>query len=226
MPGHFTFFADKIENQIAYFSEQEAKHATLVLRYSVGDNIEFSNGSGEYGFGKILEANKKGMIASVEKCETFEKNGFTLAVGILKSSERMEWLVEKCTEIGVGKLIFFKSQNGERGRINIDKLRKTAISALKQSHGGWLPEIIETTFEKALENPSGQKYLAYCDEQMATNIPIKFQSDAMVFIGPEGDFTQSEVALSKSFNVQTIGLGKKILRTETAAVVCASWSIT
>ncbi len=225
MPGHFTFFAEKIENQHAYFSEQEAKHATLVLRYAVGDSIEFTNGLGEYGAGKIVEANKKGMIAQVETVETHEKNGFTLAVGILKSSERMEWLVEKCTEIGVGRLIFFKSQNGERGKINLEKLRKTAIAALKQSHGAWLPEIVETTFEKALENPTGQKYLAFCDEQMTSEIPIKFESDAIVFIGPEGDFTQNEVALSKTFQVQTIGLGKKILRTETAAVVCASWSI-
>jgi len=226
MPGHFTFFADKIENQIAYFSEQDAKHATLVLRFSVGDKIEFTNGMGEYGFGKILEANKKGMIASLEKCETHEKNEFTLAIGILKSSERMEWLVEKCTEIGVGKLIFFKSQNGERGRINTDKLKKIAIAALKQSHGAWLPEIIETTFENALQISKGQRYLAYCDEHMATKIPLPFESDATVFIGPEGDFTQGEVELSKSYNVQTIGLGRKILRTETAAVVCASWSIT
>ncbi len=225
MPGHFTFFSEKVEGNIAYFSEQEAKHATLVLRYSINDSIEFSDGKGSYYFGKILMANKKGMMASVDRFETQDANQFTLAIGILKSSDRMEWLVEKCTEIGVGRLVFFRSTNSERAKINLEKLTKTAIAALKQSHGFWLPTIEETTFEKALEMNGSKKFLAYCDEKQVSNKPFKFDSQSIVFIGPEGDFTMAEVELSRKFDVETIGLGKKILRTETAALVCASWSI-
>jgi len=225
MPGHFTFFAEKIEGRIAFFSEQEAKHALLVLRYSVGDEIEFSAGDGHYYSGIITEATKRGMLAQIDHTEQIKPSQFTLAVGILKSSDRMEWLVEKCTEIGVGKLVFFKSQNSERAKINLDKLRKTAISAMKQSHGAWLPIIEETTFEKALEIPAKQKFLAYCDQSMVSKKPFNFDAETIVFIGPEGDFSKNEVELSKSKNVQTIGLGDKILRTETAALVCASWSI-
>lgn len=225
MPGHFTFFAEKIEGNFAFFTEQEAKHATLVLRYSVGDKIEFSDGVGNYYSGEIIEANKRGMKAQIEQTEFIQPSQFTLAVGILKSSDRMEWLVEKCTEIGVGRLVFFRSQNSERAKINLDKLRKTAISAMKQSHGAWLPIIEETTFEKALEISSKQKFLAYCDTKMVSKKPFKFDSETVVYIGPEGDFSKSEVELSQIKQVQTIGLGEKILRTETAALVCASWSI-
>lgn len=225
MPGHFTFFAEKIEGNFAFFTEQEAKHATLVLRYTVGDKIEFSDGFGSYCFGEIIEANKHGMKAQIEKIEFIQPSQFTLAVGILKSSDRMEWLVEKCTEIGVGRLVFFRSQNSERTKINLDKLRKTAVSAMKQSHGAWLPIIEETSFEKALEIPSKQKFLAYCDTNMVSKKPFKFESETVVYIGPEGDFSKSEVELSQIKQVQTIGLGEKILRTETAALVCASWSI-
>ncbi len=225
MPGHFTFYAEKVEEEKAYFSEQEAKHAILVLRYAVNDPIEFSDGKGNYYRGVILEANKKGMIASIGTCEVKDASEFILAVGILKSSDRMEWLVEKCTEIGVAKIVFFRSSNSERSKINLDKLTKTAIAALKQSHGAWLPMIEETTFEKALELPAARKFLAYCDEAQVSDKPFKFEANTMVFIGPEGDFTLAEVELSRKYQVETIGLGKKILRTETAALVCASWSI-
>lgn len=225
MPGHFTFFAETVTGNVATFSEQESKHAILVLRYSVGDSIEFTDGAGKYYHGKICEAQKRGMIAEIQSEFFVEPNTFTIAIGILKSSDRMEWIVEKCTEIGIGKIVFFKSQNSERAKINIDKLRKTAIAALKQSHGSWLPKIEESTFELAIKIEAGQKYLAFCDEAMISNKPIPFEKNSVVFIGPEGDFSHIEVEQAKENGVKIIGLGKQILRSETAALVCASWSI-
>jgi 16S rRNA (uracil1498-N3)-methyltransferase len=171
--------------------------------------------------GKVEDA----MVAEIENVVSSDQNSFTMAIGILKSSDRMEWIVEKCTEIGVGKLIFFKSQNSERTKVNIDKLRKTAIAALKQSHGSWLPVIEESTFEKVIQLNSEHKYLAFCDEAMISNKPIPFEKDSIVFIGPEGDFTLSEVEQAIENGIKVIGLGKQILRSETAALVCASWSI-
>jgi 16S rRNA (uracil1498-N3)-methyltransferase len=225
MPGHFTFFADSVKGNLATFSEQESKHAILVLRYSVGDSIEFTDGAGKYYHGKIVDALKRGMSAEIQSEVSVEPNTFTLGIGILKSSDRMEWIVEKCTEIGVGKIVFFKSQNSERAKINLEKLKKTAIAALKQSHGSWLPKIEESTFDLAIKMEVDQKYLAFCDEAMISNKPIPFEKNSAVFIGPEGDFTQAEVDYAKEHGVKVIGLGKQILRSETAALVCASWSI-
>ncbi len=225
MPGHFTFYSDKIENNVAYFSEQETKHAILVLRYKIGDLIEFTSGDGIYYFGKIVEIQKKSFLASVESFKELPQRNFVLAVGILKSSDRMEWLVEKCSEIGVKQLVFLKSQNGERSKINIEKLKKTAIAAMKQSHSAWLMDIQEDSFENAINRNQENKYIAYCNSDIAQSHPLKFGDDSIVFIGPEGDFSLSEIDLAKSHGFQVIGLGSQILRTETAAIVCASWSL-
>lgn len=225
MPGHFTFFSDIIQNDLAFFSEQETKHAILVLRYQIGDSIEFTTGNGNYYFGKIVEIQKKSFIAKVDSFNQVPQRIFSLAVGILKSSDRMEWLVEKCSEIGVGQLIFLKSQNGERSKINKEKLKKTAIAAMKQSHGAWLIEIQEMNFEIALNTKHENKYIAYCNSDIVQSLPLKFGDDSIVFIGPEGDFTLGEIDLAKSNGFQVIGLGSQILRTETAAIVCASWSL-
>jgi 16S rRNA (uracil1498-N3)-methyltransferase len=225
MPGHFTFYSDKIENNLAYFSEQETKHAILVLRYQIGDSIEFTSGIGIYYFGKIVEIQKKSFIAEIDSFKEIPQRNFVLAVGILKSSDRMEWLVEKCSEIGVKQLVFLKSQNGERSKINIDKLRKTAIAAMKQSHSAWLIDIKELNFETALNIKHQNKFIAYCNSETVQSLPLKFGDDSIVFIGPEGDFSLSEIDLAKSHGFHVIGLGSQILRTETAAIVCASWSL-
>lgn len=225
MPGHFTFYSDKIENNFAYFSEQETKHAILVLRFQLGDSIEFTTGNGIYYTGKIVEIQKKSFLASVDSYKELPQRNFVMAVGILKSSDRMEWLVEKCSEIGVKQLIFLKSQNGERSKINLDKLKKTAVAAMKQSHSAWLMDIQECNFESALDTNQVNKYIAYCNSDIVQSLPLKFGNDSIVFIGPEGDFTLGEIELAKSYGFQVIGLGSQILRTETAAIVCASWSL-
>lgn len=225
MPGHFTFYSEKIENGIAYFSEQETKHAILVLRFQLNDHVEFSDGFGNYYKGQIIEIQKKTFLAEIKSVEQYPQKDFTISVGILKSSDRMEWLVEKCSELGVKKIVFLKSQNGERSKINIEKLRKTAIAAMKQSHGSWLMEIIEMEFSKAIVVPQKNKYIAYCDHDFGISIPIHFLEDSIVFIGPEGDFSKTEIEIAKKNGFQVIGLGSKILRTETAAIVCASWAL-
>jgi 16S rRNA (uracil1498-N3)-methyltransferase len=225
MPGHFTFYSDKIENNIACFSEQETKHAFLVLRLHIGDSIEFTIGNGIYYTGKIVEIQKKSFRASVVSFKELPQGNFVLAVGILKSSDRMEWLVEKCSEIGVKQLVFLKSQNGERSKINLEKLKKTAIAAMKQSHSAWLMDIQEDNFENALHTNQANKYIAYCNSDIAQSLPLQFGDNSIVFIGPEGDFTLGEIDLAKSHGFQVIGLGSQILRTETAAIVCASWSL-
>ena len=225
MPGHFTFYSDKIENNFAYFSEQETKHAILVLRFQLGDSIEFTTGNGIYYTGKIVEIQKKSFLASVDSYKELPQRNFVMAVGILKSSDRMEWLVEKCSEIGVKQLIFLKSQNGERSKINLDKLKKTAVAAMKQSHSAWLMDIQEDNFESALNTNQVNKYIAYCNSDIVQSLPLKFGNDSIVFIGPEGDFALGEIELAKSYGFQVIGLGSQILRTETAAIVCASWSL-
>ncbi|MDA9214213.1 RsmE family RNA methyltransferase, partial [Bacteroidia bacterium] len=134
MPGHFTFYTEEIKNNQAVFSESESKHMVQVLRYSQGDIIEFTNGKGTMFKGSLLEANRKSVVAKVEEKTTSDIPDTVLVLGILKSSDRMETVVEKCVELGINTIHLMPSENSERKKVNLDKLHKTAIAAMKQSH--------------------------------------------------------------------------------------------
>lgn len=101
MPGHFTFYTEEIKNNQAVFSESESKHMVQVLRYSQGDIIEFTDGKGTIFKGSLLEANRKSAVAKVEEKTTSDIPDTVLVLGILKSSDRMETVVEKCVELGI-----------------------------------------------------------------------------------------------------------------------------
>ena len=225
MPGHFTFFAESVENDIAIFGENETKHAVQVLRYAVGFPVEFTMGQGLYYKGKVIEIGKRTFSASIEEVISFEPRDFTLCVGILKSSDRMEWLVEKAVELGVSRLIFMKTQNTERVKVNLEKLNRVAIAALKQCHGAWNMQILDSTFHDCIALESNQKFIAFCNFKIQVIKPVHFEQGSLVLIGPEGDFSEQEVelALAKSFN--PISLGSQILRTETAAIACAALAL-
>jgi 16S rRNA (uracil1498-N3)-methyltransferase len=96
---------------------------------------------------------------------------------------------------------------------------------MKQSHSAWLMDIQEMNFENAIKTNLENKHIAYCNSDIIQSLPLKFDVNSIVFIGPEGDFTLGEIDLAKSQGFQVIGLGSQILRTETAAIVCASWSL-
>lgn len=224
MPGHFCFYTENISDTVAWFNEQETKHAIQVLRFNLGDSIEFTDGNGFLYTGKILSIEKNRFSAEITQKNQRSPLEITICVGKLKSSDRMEWLVEKCTEIGIQKLAILQTKNVERSFINIEKLKKTAIAALKQSHGSNLPDIVELNFSESLLLP-GEKYIAACKDSESQIIPEKFKRNSVIYIGPEGDFTEQEIEMAISQGAQLISLGKTVLRTETAALVCAAKSI-
>lgn len=218
MPGHFTFFTDRIDGNLAFFEESESRHMIQVLRYSEGAKIEFTDGSGRYFNGVIVSINKKTVEATISEFKLLEKPRFKLGVGILKNSDRMEWLVEKTVELGVSDITFLKCTNTERDRVSIEKLQKTAIAALKQSHGAWLPEIKIQDFKEFVSSQVGDLYIAHCDDEAVRNTPKVLKEDSLVLIGPEGDFTAAEIDLAKKYNFKELALGSRILRAETAAL--------
>lgn len=221
MPGHFTFFTEQIEDGIAYFAESEYRHAIVSLRYQLHDKIQFSDGKGRHYFGEITALNKNTFSAKIEHANAVERtSNYSLAVGIMKSSDRMEWMVEKCTELGAANIYFVKTTNSERSRLNTEKLKKTAIAALKQSHGSWLPLVAEVTWAQVLSNQSQGKYIAAIDAALALELKnVSLKPESIFLIGPEGDFTGKELQEAIHSGYQPIGLGSHILRTETAAII-------
>lgn len=225
MPGHFTFYCNKIEGEIAYFEEAEAKHAIQVLRYVNGDEIWFTNGQGSRFKGVIDGAKKTGFQAKI--VETFLVDPpveLCLLMAILKAGDRMEWAMEKCTELGVTEFLLFQSDHGERGKANLDRLKKVALSAMKQSHGAWLPNVQTCSFQEALNKFAAldSRYIAYCGDA-EKSVMGEICLPAAVMIGPEGDFSEREMGMAFSKGWKALALGNQILRTETAAVsVCAA----
>ena len=219
MPGHFTFYSETIVDNFAVFSESESKHISQVLRYQVGDEIEFTDGKGKMFYGNIDSIENRVVKVRVENKVEFSVPKTTIAVGILKNSDRMEWLVEKATELGVHSIFWMTTDNTERSKLNIDKHKKTAISAMKQSHSTWLPIIQMVSFKSIIESNSyNTKLISHCQGELDELKSGNFSGNTLVLIGPEGDFSSQEVTIAVNLGFNPIGLGTRILRTETAVL--------
>lgn len=209
--------------------DDEAAHVVRVLRLSDGDEILLTNGRGTMARGTICEANKRACNVRIE--ETWQpkplwQNNIHLAVAPTKNTDRMEWLVEKATEIGVDRITFLTTTNSERRNLRLDRLQRNAISAMKQSHKARLP-LLEgpTPFDSFLDTIADTpfKYIAHCYEEDVAHKPLLLDAlttdgDALVMIGPEGDFSIDEVRAATAKGFQAVSLGESRLRTETAAL--------
>ena len=140
--------------------------------------------------------------------------------------DRMEWMTEKAVEIGIDRLSFLNCQFSERRVVKVPRIMKIVISAVKQSHKAWAPEVSEiTAFDKFIAKPcSARKYIAHCYEEIPRTYlfdelrkPSDIQ-DAVVLVGPEGDFSIDEVCKAVAAGYQSVHLGKSRLRTETAGL--------
>ena len=220
------FYAPNAKDS-SYLSEEESFHAIRVLRLIVGEVIHLLDGRGSKYSTKISSIEgKKVAFGALELIESEPKPSYTihLYVAPTKQMERMEWMVEKCGEFGIHGIHFFASKNSERKEIKLQRLEKTAISALKQSKNLYLPEITGLhTFKEVATNEGEEKLFAFI-----SNPPVAVLSKTAlkgkeyhVLVGPEGDFTLEESATLKNNQWKPFSLGKSILRTETAGIaVC------
>lgn len=225
------FYISNIEINIATPDEEEAQHIYQVLRLKEGDIAEITDGKGNLYRGKLhflskkkpffeLDLNSKISLPSQEKC--------SLAVALTKNIDRIEWLIEKATEIGLHSFYPLITQRTERDKMNYERMVKIAISAMKQSGRLYLPEIYPvTTFRDLIQKSNAElKMVAHCLEQTDKNyisdIYVSGKS-SLVLIGPEGDFTEAEINTAIDHQYRPISLGNSRLRVETAALMaCAT----
>ena len=224
------FYTPLIEPQHASFllSEEESKHAIRVLRLQVGDVIHLVDGRGGLYKTEITDAHPKRTALNVlEVKENFEKLSFNLhmAVAPTKNIDRIEWFLEKATEIGFGEFTPIICEHSERKEVKKDRLEKVAISAMKQSLKAYLPVINEAkSFTKFLQEISSQhdleKGMAHCvdGEKNFINKSFKEEGNYLILIGPEGDFSEKEISLAIEAGFIPLSLGEARLRTETAAL--------
>ena len=205
---------------------EEAAHALRVLRLKVGDELTLTDGMGSFYRAEIAVADNKHCLVNV--LETLPqpalwKGHLHLALAPTKNMDRMEWLAEKATEIGFDELTFLNCRYSERRVIKLERIEKIVVSAVKQSLKARMPQLHElTNFDKFIRQPfCGQKCIAHCypGEKPLLKDILHPEEDALVLIGPEGDFSEEEVALAIENGFQPISLGASRLRTETAALV-------
>lgn len=207
--------------------ESDSKHCVRVLRMRAGDAIEIVDGKGHCYRCILADENPK--AASIEIIETLDlppvwNYNITVAVAPTKHMDRMEWLVEKLTEIGVNRIVPLLCQRSERKEIKTERLEKIAVSAMKQSLKAVLPEITSMMpiHELIRDFSSAQKFIGYCDSAIERRLLAKEclpEKDVLIAIGPEGDFSPQEIEQAFRAGFVPVTMGDNRLRTETAALV-------
>lgn len=219
------FYTPDIQSK-AELPEEEAQHCTRVLRLTTGDEITLTDGKGNFYRAEITTAtNKRCLIAIKETIfqEPLCPCHLHIAVAPTKNMDRNEWFAEKATEIGLNELTFLNCRFSERKVIKTERIEKILVSAIKQSLKARIPLLNEMMdFDKFItQDFKGQKFIAHCYEGEKPPLKEVLQKgeDALVLIGPEGDFSEEEVSKAIQQGFTPISLGKSRLRTETAALV-------
>ncbi len=222
---HIFYFPDIIKDYF-YLSPEESKHCINVLRLKKGELINVIDGRGKNYFCELLDENQKKCslkIIDVQSSEKRKKYELTIAIAPTKNNERFEIFLEKSTEIGIDKIIPIICRYSERKVINKERFNKVLISAIKQSKSLFIPNISEITDFKSLiiKDFDGLKMIAHCYES-EHKVHIKnlyYQGqNALILIGPEGDFSEEEVKLAVSKGFKEISISDSRLRTETAGI--------
>lgn len=214
--------------------EEDSKHCVKVLRMTGGDLIEIVDGNGNLYTCRITMAHpKRCAVEVVERVEQPPHWGCRIVLGIAptKHLDRMEWLAEKCVEMGVDRIVPLRCHNSERTVLKTDRLKKIMVSAMKQSLKATLPQLDELTpVEQLMREPfDGVRCIAYCDELLPREqrqtlaSAYKPGSDVMVLIGPEGDFSPEEVLVARESGFAPVTLGDSRLRTETAGMMAVAF---
>ena len=206
---------------------EESKHCVKVLRKTNGDEISVLDGKGQLYNCLITNASHKKCEFEITSTSSFEKHKRYrhIAIAPTKNNDRIEWFVEKATEIGIDEISFIACDHSERSNLKIDRIEKKAISAMKQSLKYYLPKLNSLVsfkeFIASQKASTNYKAIAYVDFENPVQLidQLKDQESVVCLIGPEGDFSQQEVRLAQQEGFEKVALGNSRLRTETAGIV-------
>lgn len=216
--------------------EEEATHAVRVLRLQVGDEIILMDGEGTFYRATITLSTSHHChydIIETLPQERIWKGQFHLAIAPTKLLDRMEWMIEKATEVGFDEISMLNCQFSERRIVKLPRLKKIVVSAVKQSRKAWMPELNEiVSFKQFISShTTGHRFIAHCYDEIPRHslfdelkkIPVprddkESETPIIVMIGPEGDFSTDEVRMAINSGFISVDLGKSRLRTETAGL--------
>lgn len=239
------FYCQDIEST-HILSEEESQHAIRVLRMSVGDELEVTDGLGHIYHCRITNPSQhrcEVQILSVETPAPLHAGHVHIVLAPTKNIDRTEWFLEKATEIGVDEITLVLCDHSERKVVNMERLQKIVVAAAKQSLRTTYPVLNEMTpfkeiirsksITSSLEERSGERlFIAHCEEGYAATEKkralrdwLEYGDNVLVMIGPEGDFSPEEILAALEAGFLPVSLGNGRLRTETAGVVACHTAV-
>ena len=222
------FYNPEITNhtQQVTFDKTESRHIVRVLRKKEGDKIFITNGFGQLFTSEVIIPNDKKCLVKINHIEDYKKPwnyNLHIAIAPTKLNDRLEWFLEKATEIGIDEITPIICEHSERKIVKTERMEKIIHSAAKQSLKYHFPKLNKPiTFSQFINsNFDGQLFIAHCEEthKKALKSELKPQLKTTILIGPEGDFSSKEIQQSLEHNFIPVSLGESRLRTETAGVV-------
>ena len=220
------FYIQNPESEII-LSAEESKHATKVLRKKEGDVLNFTDGKGYFYKAKITVADTRKCrleIISSEQKEKQHNYHLHIAIAPTKNMDRFEWFLEKATEIGIDEITPIICHHSERKAIKTERCNRILLSAMKQSLKFHLPKLNEAISlnDFIKQDFEGTKYIAHCEEGNKTELKEnKKEKRILILIGPEGDFSPTEIEMVLQYQFKAVSLGTSRLRTETAGIIAA-----
>ena len=223
------FLSDNTTTPYVTLLPDDSRHCVRVLRMAVGDELWVTSGNGTMCRARITDPDDKGCeVEIIERIEGYQPRPFHLHVAVAptKNNARLEWFVEKAVEIGIDRITPIICDHSERPSLKTDRLDKLALSAMKQSLRALRPvidmpvKLVDFLRQLGDADPSVQRFVCYCsgDDRHTLRQLYTPGSDALVLIGPEGDFSDREITTALQQGFQPVTLGDSRLRTETAAL--------
>lgn len=224
----FFYWPEPISGNLLTLDEANSRHIVSVLRMEKGEQLHLTDGRGHLFTTAIADPHKKRCTVQLLSQERFERQlaQVTIAISPLKNVSRMEWFLEKATEIGVAGIIPLLCQRTEKQHFRHDRMQQILVSAMLQSQQVWLPELKELqTYSSVLSMEAFERrWIAHClpESRQSLRVQGPASNHQLLLVGPEGDFTPEEIlqALQKGF--EPVALGANRLRTETAGIVGAT----
>ena len=223
------FYQPDIIYNAFHLDEEESRHCAKVLRKKIEAEIIVLDGKGTIYTCKIRKVDFKKVEFEIIDKRTTEKSGYSvhLVIAPTKNTDRIEWLIEKSIEIGLHQISFIDCHNSERHRLNMARIRKKVISAMKQCQNPFLPlvnDLIPLKDYLDTLDENSEKYICHASSGKGNYLINAANRDAsyQVLIGPEGDFTKEELNQTRKKGFIPVSLGDSRLRTETAGLVACT----
>jgi 16S rRNA (uracil1498-N3)-methyltransferase len=220
------FFTENIDHHTALLSAVESQHCIRVLRLGKGDEVKVLDGKGGFYTARITIADTRQCQLEITGKLPASTRGYNIHIAIAptKNIDRFEWFIEKSVEIGIDTITPLLCQRSERRVLKTERLQKLIVATIKQAMIPSLPVLNELadykTFVSNLSGYASNRYIAHCEETDKKQLKslVVPQSDIIILIGPEGDFSPSEISLALEHGFEAVTFGNNRLRTETAGI--------